>query len=241
VSDLVADPNDPSRVFFFRAYAGQESGVWEAQGMRVRRLSLDLLPPAATLAVFRGPRGGTILLLSSFNGVKVSSDGGERWWAPDRAPPGTPLALFASEFGSPVLVTTTGLYRTADGRSFTLVAGSPDSPTSAELLADGNGSPVLEVRTADGAFRWDGAGWDNRRRTLLSGGKFLDTYRGDLAPAAVRSPVREVDGNLVWEEDGRRRAVRSPRPGLSVASVLAMPAGRLYVGTAGDGLFLFEP
>ena len=241
VSDLVADPNDPSRVFFFRAYAGQESGVWEAQGIRVRRLSLDILPPAASLSVFRSPRGGTVLLLSSFAGLKVSSDGGERWTAPDRAPAGTPIALFGSEFGSPVLVTTGGVYRTEDGRNFTIVAGSPDAPTSAELLADGYGSPVLEVRTAGGAFRWDGALWDNRRRTLLSGGKFLDAYRGDLAPAPLKSPVREVDGNLVWEEDGRRRAVRSPRPGLSVASALAMPAGRLYVGTAGDGLFLFEP
>ncbi len=241
VSDLVADPNDPSRVFFFRAYAGQESGVWEAQGIRVRRLSLDVLPPAASLSVFRGPRGGTVLLVSSFAGLKVSSDGGERWTAPDRAPAGTPIGLFGSEFGSPVLVTTAGVYRTIDGRNFTLVPGSPDAPTAADLLADGSGSPVLEIRTAGGAFRWDGELWDNRRRTLLSGGKFLESYRGELAPAPVKSPVREVDGNLVWEEDGRRRAVRSPRPGLSVASALAMPAGRLYVGTAGDGLFLFEP
>jgi hypothetical protein len=57
----------------------------------------------------------------------------------------------------------------------------------------------------------------------------------------VRSPVKEVDGNLVWEVAGQRRTVRSPRPGLSVASTLAMPEGQLYVGTAGDGLFLFEP
>src|SRR6476659_270167 len=137
VSDLVADPNDPNRVFFFRAYAGQESGVWEAQGTRVRRLSLDLLPPAASLAVFRGTRGETILLLSSFVGLKVSSDGGERWTAPDRAPGGTPIALFGSEFGSPVLVTTAGVYRTVDGRNFTLIAGSHAAPPSAELLSTG--------------------------------------------------------------------------------------------------------
>jgi len=241
VSDLVADPNDPNRVFFFRAYAGQESGVWEAQGTRVRRLSLDLLPPAATLAVFRGPRGETILLLSSFVGLKVSSDGGERWNAPDRAPGGTPIALFGSEFGSPVLVTTAGVYRTVDGRNFTLIAGSPDAPTSAELLSNGYGSPVLEVKSASGAFRWDGSSWDNRRRTLLAGGRFLDAYRGDPGPTPMKSSVREVDGNLVWEESGHRVSVRSPRPGLSVASALAMPAGRLYLGTAGDGLFLFEP
>ena len=46
VSDLVADPNDPARVFFFRAYGGEESGVWEAEGTAVRRVSLDPLPAA---------------------------------------------------------------------------------------------------------------------------------------------------------------------------------------------------
>jgi len=241
VSDLIADPKDPGRLFFFRAYAGGESGVWEAQGMRVRRLSLDPLPPAATLVAFLDPAGATVLMISSFNGLRVSFDGGERWVVPQNAPTGTPLALYGKEFGEPVLVTTTGVFRTADGRSFSAVPGRPSAPSSAELLADGGGSPILEVRTSEGSFRWDGNAWDARRRTLLAGGRFLEAYRGDPAPAPVRTPVREVDGNLVWEEAGRRRAVRSPRPGLSIASTFATPEGRLYVGTAGDGLFLFEP
>lgn len=241
VSDLVRDPNDPERVLFFRAYAGQESGVWEAKGMRVRRLSVDPLPPSATLTAFRGADGGTVLLLSSFSGLRVSVDGGVRWSAPDRGPAGTPIALYGSGFGSPILVTSSGVYRTPDGRSFTLVSGSPTAPTAAELLTDGTGAQVLEVRNAEGSFRWDGFAWDNRRRTILSGGRFLDTYRGAAEPAPVRAPVREVEGNLVWENGGQRLSVRSPRPGLAIASTLATPEGRLYVGTAGDGLFLFEP
>jgi photosystem II stability/assembly factor-like uncharacterized protein len=241
VSDLIADPKDGSRLFFFRAYAGGESGVWEAKGMRVRRLSLDPLPPAASLAAFLGPDGATVLLISSFNGLRVSFDGGERWVAPQNAPAGTPLVLYGKEFASPVLVTTTGVFRTVDGRKFAAVPGSPTAPSSAELLADGGGSPVLQVHTAQGSFRWDGTTWDARRRALLAGGRFLDAYRGGAVPAPVRTPVREVDGNLVWEEAGRRRAVKSPRPGLSIASTFATPEGRLYVGTAGDGLFLFEP
>ncbi|HEY6065586.1 MAG TPA: hypothetical protein VIY96_05490 [Thermoanaerobaculia bacterium] len=240
VSDLVADPKDPSRLFFFRAYAGGESGVWEAKGMQVRRLSLDPLPPAAALGAFVDPDGSTVLLLSSFSGVRASYDGGERWVQPQGGPTGTPLALYATEFGAPVLVTTTGVFRTVDGRSFSMVSGSPTAPSSAELLSDG-GSTILKVRTADGSYRWDGSAWDTRRRTLLAGGRFLEAYRGDPAPVPVRTPVREVDGNLVWEEAGHRRAVKSPRPGLSIASTLATPEGRLYVGTAGDGLFLFEP
>jgi hypothetical protein len=113
--------------------------------------------------------------------------------------------------------------------------------SSVDLLANGEGAPILEAKTATGAFRWDGLAWDTRRRTLLAGGRFLEAYRGESAPAPVRTPVREVDGNLVWEESGRRRAIKSPRPGLSIASTFATPEGRLYVGTAGDGLFLFEP
>ena len=241
VSDLVRDPNDPERVLFFRAYAGQESGVWEAKGMSVRRLSMDPLPPSATLTAFKGSDGETVLLLSSFSGLRVSVDGGARWSAPDRGPAGTPLALYGSGFGSPVLVTTTGLYRTTNGRTYTLVAGSPVAPTAVELSSDGSGAPVLEIRTTDGSFRWDGTAWDNRRRTVLSGGRFLDTYRAEREPAPIRTPVREVEGNLVWEADGRRLSVKSPRPGLAIASTLATPEGRLYVGTAGDGLFLFEP
>jgi photosystem II stability/assembly factor-like uncharacterized protein len=241
VSDLIADPKDPSRLFFFRAYAGGESGVWEAKGMRVRRLSLDPLPPAASLAAFSGPDGATVLLISSFNGLRVSFDGGERWVAPQNAPPGTPLVLYGKEFGTPLLVTTAGVFRTVNGRSFVAVPGSPGAPSSAELLADGVGATVLQVHTAEGSFRWDGTAWDARRKALLSGGRFLDANRGDVVPAPVRTPVREVDGNLVWEEAGRHRAVKSPRPGLSIASTFATPEGRLYVGTAGDGLFLFEP
>ncbi|HEV8232440.1 MAG TPA: hypothetical protein VGQ75_08830 [Thermoanaerobaculia bacterium] len=241
VSDLIPDPKDPSRVFFFRAYAGGESGVWEAKGMRVRRLSLDSLPPAAALTAFRDPAGATVLLLSSFSGLRISFDGGERWSVPERPPAGTPLALYGTEFGSPVLVTTAGVFRTFDGRGFARLPGSPDAPSSAEILADSFGTAILEIRTADGASRWDGSSWDNRRHAMLSGGKFLDAYHGDREPLPVRTPVREVDGNLVWEESGRRRAVRSPRPGLSIATTLATAEGRLYVGTAGDGLFLFEP
>ena len=94
-------PNDPTRVFFFRAYGGDESGVWEAQGTRVRRVSRDALPAAASLAAFRGADGRTVLVLSSSAGVRISRDGGERWTAPAAPPPGVPIALFGSPFDAP--------------------------------------------------------------------------------------------------------------------------------------------
>ena len=241
VADLIADPNDPSRVFFFRAYGGDESGVWEAQGTRVRRVSRDALPAAASLAAFRGADGRTVLVLSSFAGVRISRDGGERWSAPGEPPPGVPLALFGSPFVHPILVTSAGVFRTSDvGRDFTPVPGAPATPIGAELLLDGTGSPLLEVRTADGLFRWNGGAWSGRKQGILKGGVFLQQSPGAASTTQYTS-LEDQNGTLVWEEGGRRLSVTSPRPGLALATAASVPGGKLYVGTTGDGLFLFEP
>jgi photosystem II stability/assembly factor-like uncharacterized protein len=239
VADLVADPNDPTRVFFFRAYGGEESGVWEAQGLKVRRVSRDPLPPSASLAAFRDEKGRTTLMLASSGGVRVSRDGGERWASPERPPPGAPVALFGSPFSRPVLVTTEGVFTSADGARFQSLPGSPDRVAWAQLMLDASGQPVLELRTAEGAVaRWNGEGWSGRRRGVLSGGVFLE---GASDSVAAYSSIQEVGGTLVWEEGGKRRSVTSPRPGLALATAAAVPGGRIYVGTTGDGLFLFEP
>jgi len=57
----------------------------------------------------------------------------------------------------------------------------------------------------------------------------------------VYRTLQDQDGTLVWEEGGKRLALTSPRPGLALASAAATPGGRIYIGTTGDGLFLFEP
>jgi len=240
VSDLVPDPNDPDRVYFFRAYGGEESGVWEAEGMRVRRVSLDPLPPAASLAAFRGEKGQTVLLLSSSSGVRVSWDRGERWSTPESPPAGGPIALFGAPFSRPVLVTSAGVFQTAEGgRSFVPVPGGPEAPVTAELLLDATGNPLLEVRTAGELLRWNGRSWSSRRRGILRRGLFLETGGG--SPVESYSSLQEVNGKLVWEKGNRRLALTSPRPGLAVSSAAAAPGGRIYLGTTGDGLFLFEP
>ncbi len=241
VSDLVADPNDPSRMLFFRAYGGDESGVWEAQGVRVRRVSRDSLPAAASLAAFRDGDGKTVLVLSSSSGVRISRDGGERWTAPTVPAPGVPLSLFGAPFSSPVLVTTAGVFRISEGgRAFHPIAGSPGAPIGAELLQDAAGGPLLEVRTSDGLFRWNGQSWNNRKQGVLKGGLFLQAS-ASAGPAPQYSSLEDKEGTLVWEEGGKRLAVSSPRPGLALATAASAPGGRLYVGTTGDGLFLFEP
>jgi photosystem II stability/assembly factor-like uncharacterized protein len=240
VSDIVSDPGDPSRVLFFRAYAGEESGVWEAQGRRVRRVSLDTLPASASLAAYAGAAAQTLLVLSSSAGVRVSRDGGERWMAPDVPPAGTPIALFGAPFSAPLVVTTSGVFRaSADGREFAPLPGAPAAPEAAELLIDQHGAPMLEVRSGSTLYRLSGEHWAQRRQTLLKHGVFLEEAGGPASSAW--STLQEVGGKLVWEDGGRRLAVSSPRPGLALASAAATAAGRLYVGTTGDGLFLFEP
>jgi photosystem II stability/assembly factor-like uncharacterized protein len=240
VSDLVADPNDSSRVFFFRAYGGDESGVWEAKGMRVRRVSRDPLPPAASLVAFQGRDGRTVLILSSSAGVRISRDGGEHWSAPDTPPPGVALGLFGAPFAAPVLLTSAGVFRAEEGgRAFAPIPGAPTAPISGELLADGAGGPLLEVRTAEGVLRWNGTEWTPIRKALLKGGVFLQGASG--GPAVSYSTLQDVDGTLVWEEGSRRLALTSPRPGLALASAAEAKGGLVYLGTTGDGLFLFQP
>lgn len=241
VSDLVADPNEPAHVFFFRSYGGDESGVWEAQGMRVRRVSRDALPAAAALAAFRDRDRRTVLLLSSSSGVRISHDGGERWVAPSAPPAGVPLALFGAPFATPVIVTSAGAFRVSEGgRAFVPIAGAPAAPLGAELLLDAAGEPLLEVRTADGLYRWNGQVWASRKQGVLKGGLFLQ-QAASAGPATLYSTLEDKGGTLVWEEGGRRLSVASPRPGLALATAAAAPGGRLYVGTTGDGLFLLEP
>jgi photosystem II stability/assembly factor-like uncharacterized protein len=240
VTDLVPDPNDPSRVFFFRAYGGEESGVWEAQGLRVRRVSRDLLPAAASLAAFKDSAGKTVLLLSSSSGLRLSRDGGERWSAPEAAPPGIPISLFGAPFPAPVLVTSAGVFRvTENGRAFPSIHGSPTAPIAAELLSDGLGGPVLEVRTAEGLQRWNGQAWTGRRIGLLKGGVFLQ--ESAAGATASYSSLEDVAGTLIWQEGSRRLEMTSPRPGLALAAAASAPGGLIYLGTTGDGLFLFQP
>ncbi len=242
VAELLADPNDPSRVYFFRAFAGEESGVWEAQGREVRKVSIDPLPASASLAAFRGGGGTTVLLLASSAGVRVSRDGGVHWPAVESAPRGLPLALFGAPFANPVVVTTEGVFQTTDGngRRFEAVPGGLRAVAATELLADRNGQPVLEVRSGDTLAYWDGQSWSTKKKALLGGGIFMQNAAA-AKPVAGWSHLQDVDGTLWWQEGPSRRAFTSPRPALVLASAAAAGGGRVYVGTMGDGLFLFEP
>jgi hypothetical protein len=140
-----------------------------------------------------------------------------------------------------VLVTSAGAFRAEDGaRRFAPISGSPAAPLGADLLIDPLGGPLLEIRTAEGLSRWNGQVWSARKQAALKGGLFLQQSAGSAA-AIPYSSLEDKDGTLVFEEGGKRLAVTSPRPGLALATAAVAPGGRLYVGTTGDGLFLFEP
>jgi photosystem II stability/assembly factor-like uncharacterized protein len=241
VAELVADPADPSRVYFFRAFAGEESGVWEARGREVRKVSQDTLPAAASMAAFLGRDRRTVLLLASSSGVRVSRDGGVHWLVPDQPPRGTPIALFGAPFASPVVVTTDGVFRTSDGsgKRFDPVPGGLRSVSSTQLLADQSGGPVLEIKSSDSLAYWDGQNWSTKKKALLGGGIFMQNAAAK--PVSGWSNLQEADGTLFWQEGPTRRAFTSPRPSLVLASAAEGGGGRVYVGTMGDGLFLFEP
>jgi hypothetical protein len=238
VSEIVTDPNEPRRVFFFRSFAGDETGVWEAFGREVRKVSKDPLPPSASLAAL-GAGGRTVLMIASSAGVRVSRDGGVRWTPPEQPPPGSPFAMYPTAFGEPVLVTTAGVYRTSDGSRFTAVAGGARSASGAELLADGDGRPLLELRSGEALAYWDGAAWSGKKKAQLGGGIFMP--KSPSKAVGGWTNLQEVDGTLFWQEGSSRRAFTSPRAALTLAAAASAGGGRVYVGTMGDGIFLFEP
>lgn len=239
VAELVSDPNDPKRVYFFRAFAGEESGVWEATGRQVRKVSRDPLPATASLASFRGTDGRTVLLVASSAGVKVSRDAGAHWESPAAAPEGTPIVAYGAPFDAPVVVTTEGVFTSADGKRFSAVPGGLRAVQSAELLADRNGDPLLEVRAGSTLAYWDGRHWNLRKKAALGGGIFIKA--GSDKPAGGYTNLQDVGGTLLWQEGRSRRAFTSPRAALMLASAAQVAGGGVYVGTMGDGLFLFEP
>jgi len=238
VAEVTADPNDPGRVYFFRAFAGEETGVWEATGRQVRKISRDALPATASFAAFRGPGGRTAFVVASATGVKVSLDGGAHWQAPSAPPSGSPIVVYGTPFEQPVVITTEGVFTSADGSRFAAVPGGLREVQSAELLADANGDPLVEVRSGAALAYWDGRSWSTKKKATLGGGIFM---KAAAKPSSEYFALQDVGGTLLWQEGRSRRAFTSPRPALMLASAAEVAGGRVYVGTMGDGLFLFEP
>jgi hypothetical protein len=135
-------------------------------------------------------------------------------------------------------VTTEGVFSTADGVRFTAVPGGLRAVQAAQLLADDHGAPLLEVRSDNALAYWDGRAWSTKKKAALGGGIFL---KAAAKPSSDWFTLQDVDGTLLWQEGRSRRAFTSPRSALLLDSAAEVAGGRVYVGTMGDGLFLFEP
>src|SRR5262249_40824243 len=165
---------------------------WEGSGREVRKVSRDPMPASASLAALRAPDGKTTLVVASSAGIRVSRDGGARWTAPADPPPGVPIALYPTAFGDPLLVTTGGVFRTADGSRLDAVPGGARPATASELLADAAGSPVLELRSGDAVAYWDGDAWSGKKKSQLGGGIFMP--KSPTKAVGGWSNLQEVDG-----------------------------------------------
>ena len=174
--------------------------------------------------------------------MRVSRDGGVHWTAAAAPPPGAPIVVFTEPFESPILVTSEGVFTTSDsdGERFVPVAGGRRGVSAAQLLAGKDGEAVLEVRSGDVLAYWDGRRWSTKKKALLGGGIFMQNNAASK-PVGGWTNLQDVDGTLFWQEGPTRRAFTSPRAALTLASAAETRGGRVYVGTMGDGLFLFEP
>ena len=230
VPAVAADPSDPSRVVFLRAYAGVGSGVWEATASGAHQISAQAPPGAFALAAARRPEG-TLWLCASASTLLVSDDGGRAFAPPVKPPSGRILKVFGAPLPDPVVVTDAGVFTTEDGTTFHRAAIS-GSPHDARLVNGPDAAPQLEVTTSSGVFRgatvFEGTG-----RHLLSGGIFR-------SPTAVDAPYFEfsVRQSTLWLRRGAQSvSLLLPRDALQVSEAMLAGDGSLYVSTMGDGLF----
>jgi photosystem II stability/assembly factor-like uncharacterized protein len=237
ISAVAADPTDPSRIVFLRAYGGVESGVWEAfEGGSVRQISSDSPPGAFALAA-SVVDGRTMWFTASASTLLSSADGGHRF-VPVRLPPdGRILRLFGSPLTSPIVVTDRGVYAARTGLDFERLETITGGVLDAELVTDGSGRPELEVRTSAGLFRGVTL-FEKSRVPLLSGGMYRKPD-----PSGDRNPYLRFDvhdSNLTIRRGTQTASLVLPRSELQVSGAILAGDGSLYIATMGDGLFLYS-
>ena len=232
---LAADPGDPTRVLFLRAYGGVESGVWETAGGAIRLISSDSPPGAFALAA-APVRGRTLWFTASASNLLVSEDGGHRFVPVPRPPEGRILRVFGAPLPSPIVATDRGVFATRDGLAFERVDSVSGSVIDAEVVSDGAGRPQLEVRTSSGLFRGTTL-FEKSRVPLLSGGIYRTPDPADARNPFLRFDVR--DSSLTVRRGGEAASLLLPRAELQVSDAILAGDGSLYLATMGDGLFRY--
>jgi len=237
VPAIAADPAQPSRILFLRAYGGVASGVWEAAADGTRQLSADS-PPGAFALTAAVVDGRTIWLTASASTLLVSDESGRRFLPASRPPDGRILKLFGSPLSAPFAVTDRGLFTSTDGSSWRRVASVSGTPLEAELVSDATGRPELEVRTSSATFRGS-AQFEMSRRPLLSGGIYRKYDTEAASHPVFRYDVRE--SRLTIRRGAETASLELPRGELQVSDAVIAGDGSLYLSTMGDGVFRYTP
>jgi photosystem II stability/assembly factor-like uncharacterized protein len=237
VPALAADPADPGRVLFLRAYGGVESGVWEAVEGRSRRISADSPPGAFSLAA-GVVSGQTLWFTASASTLFVSSDGGHRFFPARRPPDGRILKVFGAPLPAPMAITERGVFTSTDGDVFRRVDSITGTPIDAEIVSDATGRPELEVRTTAGLFRGSTL-FEASRRPLLSGGMYRKPDPAERANPFLHFAVHE--SNLMIRRGDEAASLALPRGELQISGAVIAGDGSLYLSTMGDGLFRYTP
>lgn len=237
VPALAADPVEPSRILFLRAYGGVGSGIWESTGELSRQISADSPPGAFALAAAK-LGGHPLWLCASASALRVSFDSGRHFAPPEKAPRGRILHIFGAPLDAPVVVTDQGVFTTADGSRFERVGAVAGNPWQANLVTGGPDQPVLEIRTSSGIFRGMGDAFVQVGRRVLSGGMFLKNGGEEPSPY-FRFSVNA--GTMTLLRGGSSGTVLLPRDELQVSDAVLAGDGTLYVATIGDGVFLYRP
>jgi photosystem II stability/assembly factor-like uncharacterized protein len=235
VPAMAADPAQPSRVLFLRAYGGTTSGVWEAAEGVTRQISADSPPGAFALAATIVD-GKTLWLAASASNVLVSDDSGRRFLPAARRPEGRILKLFGSPLPAPVVVTDRGVYTTGDGSTWRRVDSVSGVPVDAELVSDATGRAELEVRTSSATYRGT-TRFEMSRRPLLSGGIYRKSDPESAAHPLFRYDVKAT--RLTIRRGADTASLELPRGELQVSDAVIAGDGSLYLSTMGDGVFRY--
>ena len=206
----------------------------------------DSAAPVAARAT--GPDGGPVhavaasadgatVYTGTHAGVFLSRDRGAHWEASSVGLPMAPVRALAVDPARAETVfagTDAGLFRSEDaGQRWQSVGGSPATAAIASLAFDPTQPGVLYAGTQGfGIFRSDDRGWTFSPTALLHGDVraiAADTRVGTVAAATEEGVLRSADRGATWTPDARLPAR---------ALALLWSGGKLYAGTAGQGLFV---
>ena len=206
----------PRRVFFFRAFAGEESGVWEARGPRRSARSRAIrCPPSASLAAFRdarrqdGPARVELVRRAGLARRRRPLGGAAR-----SRPRARRSCSTARRSTSRCSSRPTASSETDDGARFAAGRRAACGPRRRrELLADRNGDPLLEIKTRRDAVL---LGRPELVRAQEGRARRRDLHEGRAPtsrPAATRTS-RTWTARSLWEEGRNRARLHEPAAGL---------------------------